>query len=80
MTSKRVSVSGDSNSMRSECSVAAVSERLFERTLTFAEIVDLSEKCGLWDVGRDAKKPFSHPLAFVVPAIQSFASVSRIVE
>jgi hypothetical protein len=78
MNSKRVSVSGES--MRSECSVAAVSERLFERTLTFAEIVDLSEKCGLWDVGRDAKKPFSHPLAFVVPAIQSFASVSRIVE
>jgi hypothetical protein len=67
-------------SVRCECSVAAVSERLFERTLTFAEIVELSEKCGFWDIEKEVKKTLNRPLTFVVPTTQVFASISRVVE
>lgn len=81
MNSKRDPLNSELNSVRCECSVAAISERLFERTLTFAEIAELSEKCGLWDVERKVNKTFRRPLTFVVPATQLFASVvSRMVE
>jgi len=80
MNTKRVSVNSESNSVRCECSGAALSERLLERTLTFAEIVELSEKCGLWEIEKEVKKTSNRPLTFVVPANQVFASISRIVE
>jgi hypothetical protein len=80
MNAKRVSFPSESNTVPCECSVEAISERLFERALTFGEIVELSEKCGLWDIERKAKQSYSRPFTFVVPANQIFGSVSRIVE
>ncbi len=80
MNTTRASVNCESNSVRCECSVAALSERLFERTLTFVEVLDLSEKCGFWEIESEVKKTFNRPLTFVVPATQVFASISRIVE
>jgi hypothetical protein len=80
MNTKRVSLNLESNSVRYECSVAALSQRLLERTLTFEEIAELSEKCGLWEIERGAKKTVNRPLTFLVPAVQLVASVSRIVE
>ena len=52
------------NSGRGECSFEALSERLFERSLRFAEIVELSEKCGFGNIENEAKKAFSPPLTF----------------
>jgi hypothetical protein len=80
MNTKRVIVKNDSNTVRNECSVAAISERLFERTLTFTEVVELSEKCGLWDIEGYTKKAVSRPLIFAVPTTQVVASISRVVE
>jgi hypothetical protein len=80
MNAKSVSFNSESNTLPRECSVAAISERLFERTLTFSEIVELSEKCGLWDIERRATKTYSSPFTFVIPANQLYGSVSRIVE
>jgi hypothetical protein len=80
MNAKRASFHSESNAVPRECSVEAISELLFERALTFSEIVELSEKCGLWDIERKAKNRYSHPFTFVVPANQLFGSVSRIVE
>jgi hypothetical protein len=80
MNTERVPMNNELDSVRSECSVAALSERIFERTLSFAEIAELSEKCALWDIGKNADKTFSRPLTFVIPATQLFASVSRRVE
>ena len=65
---------------RPECSAAAISERLFERPMTFAELAELSEKCDLWGVKERAPDWKGRPLTFVVPAIQMVASVSRFVE
>jgi hypothetical protein len=48
--------------------------------MTISEVVELSEKCGLWDIEGKTQKSFSRPLTFVVPASQTFASVSRMVE
>ena len=62
------------------CSAAAISARLFERPMTFAELADLSEKCDLWSVAKRAPDWNSRHLTFVVPAVQLVASISRIVE
>ena len=80
MNTKMVTANNKSSSARCECSVAAISQRLFEHTLTLAEVVELSDKCGLWDVESDSKKAFTRPLTFIVPTTQAFASVSRMVE
>ena len=80
MNTKRRTEKSESNSAGCECSVEAVAQRLFERAMTIAEVVELSEKCGFWDIEGNTQKSFSSPLTFVVPATQSFASVSRIVE
>ena len=80
MNDKRFFFNSESNVVPHECSVAAISERVFERALTFSEVVELSEKCGLWDIESKAGKTYSHPFTFVVPANQIFGSVSRIVE
>jgi hypothetical protein len=80
MNTKRDSAKSELNSVPYECSVAAISERLFERSLTFVEIAELSEKCGLWNIEGEAKKTASRPFTFTVPAIQLVTSVSRIVE
>jgi hypothetical protein len=65
---------------RPECSAAAISERLFERPMTFAELAELSEKCDLWSVKQRAPEWNSRPLTFVIPAVQMVASISRFVE
>ena len=65
---------------RPECSPAAISARLYERPLTFAELAELSEKCDLWSVKERAPDWNSRSLTFVVPAVQLVASVSRVVE
>lgn len=80
MNTKRVTFNTQARSGQWECSAEALSERLFERTLTFSEVVELSEKCGLWDIEKETRKSFGRPLTFVVPATQSVASISRIVE
>jgi len=80
MNTKRVPLNSESNTVRHECSFEALSERLFERTLSFSEVVELSEKCSLWDIEKKVKKTHSSPFTFAVPANQLFASVSRIVE
>jgi hypothetical protein len=67
-------------SNRTECSPEALSKRLFERPLKFAEIAELSEKCDLWDVGKRAAKRQNLPFTFAVPAVQLVASISRFVE
>jgi hypothetical protein len=80
MNTKRVPVNTELNSVQCECSLSAVSERLFERPMTFAEVVELSEKCGFWEIETAAKETLSRPLTFVIPNTQVFASVSRMVE
>jgi hypothetical protein len=80
MNTKSVLLNKRSNTVACECSVAALSKRLYERTLTISEVVELSEKCGLWEIEKETKKSYSRPFTFVVPANQLFASVSRIVE
>jgi hypothetical protein len=80
MNTKGVNFNTQASSGRGECSAEALSERLFERTLTFSEIVELSEKCGLWDIEKENRKSFRRPLTFVIPATQVVASLSRIVE
>jgi len=79
MNTKSILLNRKSNTAACECSVAALSKRLYERSLTIAEVVELSEKCGLWEIEKETKS-YSRPLTFVVPANQVFASVSRIVE
>jgi hypothetical protein len=80
MNTKSVILNKRSSTAACECSVAALSKRLYERTLTISEVVELSEKCGLWEIEKETKKSYSRPFTFVVPANQLFASVSRIVE
>jgi hypothetical protein len=80
MNAKKASFPSESNPVPRECSVEAVSARLFERALTFDEIAELSEKCGLWDIEQKARQRSISPFTFVVPANQFFGSVSRIVE
>ena len=80
MNTPKVSTKSDFNSIRYECSVEALSERLVERSLTFEEIVDLSEKCGLWNIEKEGNKSVKRPLTFTVPARQLVTSVSRLVE
>ena len=80
MNTKRVPLNSELNALRHECSVEALSERLFERTLSIAEVVELSEKCSLWDIEKKVKKTYSSPFTFGVPANQLLASVSRMVE
>ena len=65
---------------RPECSTAAISARLFERPMTFAELAELYEKCDLWSVKDRAPDWNSRPLTFVIPAAQLVASISRVVE
>jgi hypothetical protein len=80
MSTKEIRSISQSKPFKNECSVAAISERIYERSLTFAQIAELSEKCGPWKFEKDATKPFNRPLTFVVPAVQLVASVSRFVE
>jgi hypothetical protein len=80
MNTQKVSSKSGLNSVRYECSVEALSERLFERSLTFVEIAELSEKCGLWNVEKAGNKRVRRPLTFTVPAMQLVTSVSRLVE
>ena len=63
-----------------ECSATYLSQRLFERPMTFAEVVALSEKCDLWKLDKLEAKPRNHPFNFVVPAFQLVVSMSRLVE
>jgi hypothetical protein len=63
-----------------ECSPAYLSERLFERSITFAEIADLCEKCDLWEVDSAPTKSRKPPVTFIIPTAQLFASISRVVE
>jgi hypothetical protein len=79
MNTQRIPAKSEMNSVRYECSAAALAARLFERQLTFVEIAELSEKCGLWNIEKEAKKTV-RPLTFTVPAMQIVTSVSRIVE
>jgi hypothetical protein len=80
MNTKSALLNRQSNTAACECSVAALSKRLYERTLTISEVVELSEKCGLWEIEKETKKSYSRSFTFAVPANQLFASVSRIVE
>jgi hypothetical protein len=80
MNTQKVSAKSEFNSVRYECSVEALSERLFERSLTFEEIAELSEKCGLWNIEKEGSKSTRRPLTFTVPAMQLVTSVSRLVE
>jgi hypothetical protein len=80
MSTKRVPLNSELNSARSECSVEALSKRLFERSLSLSEVVELSEKCDFWDIEKKADKTFLPPFTFVVPANRIYGSVSRIVE
>ena len=80
MSTKEVPSISQSKPVQNECSVAAITERIYERSLTFAEIAELSEKCGPWNLKKDPAKAVDRPLTFVVPAVQLMASVSRFVE
>jgi hypothetical protein len=80
MHTQKVPAKGESHAVRYECSVEAISERLFERSLTFREIAELSEKCGLWNIEKESKTRTSRPFTFTVPATQLVTSVSRFVE
>jgi uncharacterized membrane protein len=79
MNTKMVSANSKLSPVRSECSFEVVSKRLFERTMTFTEVVELSEKCGLWEIDKEVKTS-SRPLTFLVPTNQVYASVSRFIE
>ena len=63
-----------------ECSAAALSKRVLERPLGFAEIAALSEKCDLWNLEKRAANLRNEPFTFVVPAFQLVVSISRLVE
>jgi hypothetical protein len=80
MSTKEVRSNSQSKPVQDECSVAAIAARIYERSLTFAEIAELSEKCGPWSLKKDATKAIDRPLTFVIPAVQLVASVSRFVE
>jgi hypothetical protein len=80
MHTSTIPLSKRANSAACDCSIAALSKRLYERTLTISEVVELSEKCGLWEIEKETKKSYSRPFTFVVPTNQIFGSVSRIVE
>jgi len=80
MNTQKVTAKNDFNSVQYECSVEALSERLFERSLTFEEIAELSEKCGLWNIEKEGNKSTRRLLTFTVPAMQLVTSVSRLVE
>jgi hypothetical protein len=69
-----------SSSNCAECSVEALSKRLLERSLKFAEIAELSEKCNLGNLEKRAANRKNQPLTFVVPTVQLVASISRFVE
>jgi hypothetical protein len=73
-----MNTSSPSNS--SECSAATLSQRLYERPMTFAEIATLSEKCNLWNLEKRAEKPRNDRFTFLVPAFQLVVSISRLVE
>jgi hypothetical protein len=80
MNTQKVSAKSDFNSARYECSIEALSERLFERSLTFKEIAELSDKCGLWNIEKEGSKSVRRPLTFTVSTLQLVTSVSRLVE
>jgi hypothetical protein len=80
MNTQKIHAKSEQNSVPYECSVAALSQRLFERSLTFGEIAELSEKCGLWNIEKEATKRVGRPLTRTVPAMQLVTSVSRFVE
>jgi hypothetical protein len=80
MNSNHLSVNRTLKSKSRECSPQYLSARLFERSLTFAEIVELSEKCDLWTFEGYSDRTAKTPITFTIPATQVFASVSRVVE
>ena len=80
MNTKSILLNKRSSSAACDCSVAALSKRLYERTLTITEVVELSDKCGLWEIEKETKKSYNRPFTFVVPGNQLYGSVSRIVE
>jgi hypothetical protein len=80
MHTKKIHSISQSSPGKNECSIDAISERLYERSLTFAQIAELSEKCGPWNLEKDPAKSLDRPLTFVIPAFQLVASVSRFVE
>jgi hypothetical protein len=80
MNTQKVPAKSNMNSVRYECSVAALSQRLFERSMTFEEIAELSEQCGLWNIEKEGNMSVRRPLTFTVPAMQLVTSVSRLVE
>jgi hypothetical protein len=53
---------------------------VFERTLTFGEIAELSEQCETVYRKVRFSDRFTPPLTFFVPAYQVVASISRFVE
>ncbi len=65
-------------STRHECSPDYLSERFSGRSLTFAEIADLAEKCDLWEV--EKPKMMKPLVTFTIPTTQVFASISRVIE
>jgi hypothetical protein len=80
MNSTHLSVNRTFKSKRCECSPEYVSARLFERSLTFAEIAELSEKCNLWTFEGYSDRTAKVPITFTIPVTQAFASISRIIE
>jgi hypothetical protein len=79
MNTKMVQANSKLSPVPCECSFEVLSKRLFERTMTFSEVVEISEMCGLWEIEKEAKSS-SRPLTFSVPTNQVYASVSRFVE
>jgi hypothetical protein len=80
MKTERFTMNTSLASNRTECSVAALSKRLLEGPLKLAEVVELSEKCGLREVGQHPANRKNQPFTFVVPAVQQIGSISRYVE
>jgi hypothetical protein len=62
------------------CCDGAHCERSFERSLTFAEIAELSEQYELPNLKQYAASRAGGPITFVLPAFQLVASISRFVE
>jgi hypothetical protein len=70
----------NSSSPKRACSAKFLAKRNFELPLTFAEIVDLSEKCDLWELETASRKTHKPPITFTIPTAQLVASISRVVE
>jgi hypothetical protein len=78
--SERLTINSLLPSNRTECSPAALSRRLLEGPLNFAEIVELSERCDLRIPAKRTANRGDNPFTFVFPSVQVAASISRFVE